>query len=350
MDDYRVVDADVDRSCEAVVRVWGRSIGWPDRPAEMYQRYYQQDLVERPRLKLLCHVPSGQVVGTMGVSPRRVMWHRREIKAGTISHFCVAREHRKVRPAMLLFKEVVDACRGHCELVYGMPRTDGAIAFCRLVHLRPVSFVQRRIRVLRHGHYLERFLPRPLAGVAGGIVDATAAARHVTHGRSDMLAADWADRVDPRMAALWEMAHAGDGWNAVRDEALLRWRFDHLLAVRRRYLLLSDKGARDRLVAWFACDTSSFDPEVLVVQDFWSGQGLEPIDRRMVRALCREAHALGFAGVETHLAAPDACHLPWRAEGFVERNRFPVFMHWLDPARNGDGEGSFHMTEFDNDG
>lgn len=350
MDDYRVVEANIDDACEIAVEVWGRSIGWPDRPADMYRRYYQQDLVERSRLLLLQHVPSGRIVGTVGASPRRVMWQHRELKAAVFSHLCVVGEHRKVRPAMLLLKGAGDACRRDCDLVYAVPRTRQAVAFCKLMHVRPVSHVRRSVRVLRFGHYLGRRLPEWVTGAAGGVVDAAFSARDALRGGSKDFIATWVDRIDPRMAALWRDTGVDDGWNGVRDEAFLRWRFDHLLSFQRRYLLLSEKGGGGALVAWFACDTSGFDSGVLVVQDFWSAHGSGPIDRAMVRVLCREVRALGFAGVELRLGAPDACHAPWHAEGFIDRNQHPIFVFWFDADASRADDAAYRITDLDNDG
>lgn len=348
--DYQVTEADVDTACEVAIGVWGRSIGWPDRPADMYRRYYRQDMVERPRLLLLHHLPSGRVVGTLGLSPRRVRWRHREFKAAVLSHLCVVGEHRKVRPAVLLFKGAFDACRGNYDLGYAIPRTQQSVAFCKLLHMRPVCQVRRSVRVLRHGHYLGRLLPGPLAAAAGSATDVLSMASDALRSRGEEFVATWVDRVDPRMEALWSETGVDAGWNAVRDEAFLRWRFDHLLSFQRRYLLLSRMGGGSSLVAWFACDTSGFDSAVLVVQDFWSVRGSGAIDRAMVRVLCREVRSLGFAGVELRLAAPDACHAPWHAEGFMDRNQHPMYLHWLDPDNAGLGENSFHVTDLDNDG
>lgn len=350
--DYEVVDGDVTTACADVVRVWGNTVGWPGRQEEGYRSYYLDPSVERPLLKLLRHVPSNRIVGTVGISPRRVMWRGREIRAGVFSHLCVEKAHRKIRPAKLLIAVAVDACRRRFDLAYGMPRTDEANAFMRLLGTlgwRLACSGSRRVRVLRYTKYVGRLLPRPLAIVAGRCLDAAMGMRDAVRGRADRVVAQWTERVDPRMAALWRAVAPGDGWVAVRDEAMLRWRFDGLVSFRRGYLLVSD--ANDGLlVAWFACDANPSDPEILVVEDFWSRQGANAIDPQAIRVLCREVRSRGYCAVEMRLAASDSCFASWRAEGFAKRNGGDTYVCWLNREVQGDGVGPYYFTEFDNDG
>lgn len=352
--DYEVVDGDLATACGDVVRVWGNSIGWPGRQEEGYRSYYLDPSVERPFLKLLWHAPTKRVVGTLGVCPRRVMWRGREIRAAVFSHLCVEKEHRKVRPAKLLVAAAIDACRGGFDLAYGMPRTPESNAFMQLLRSmgwRRACTGSRRVRILRHAKYVGRLLPRPLAALVGAGLDAAMDVRDVLRRRRDCIAVQWADRVDPGMPALWRATLPGDGWVSVRDEATMRWRFDKLISFRRRYLLLRQSGGRDDgLDAWFACDDNPSDREILVVEDFWSRQGVGALDRRYIRALCRETRALGYSAIEMRLAAPDDCFASWHAEGFVERNTADTYVCWLNRQVQGDGGEPYYVTEFDNDG
>jgi hypothetical protein len=351
MPDYEVIDADLARVCDEVTAVWGNTIGWPGRQDEMYRGYYLQYPGARPILKLLRYVPSGEIVGVLGIGPRSVRWNGRQIRAGVFSHLCVRQDHRKVQPPMLLVKAAVDACRGSCDVVYGMPRTAKAIAFSKLIGLSWMCDVSRCVRILRHGHYIKRVLPKPLADLAGGTLDAMVATRDARFGRKhSAFVAEWVTHADERMEVLWrETAETAQAWSAMRDIAMLHWRFDTLPAYQRRYLLLSDH-ATGRLVAWFACDTNGHDEAILMVQDFWGVGTSGSVDRAAVRTLCREARALGFAAVEMRLSGPDAVMWPWRQERFTERNRYPVIGHWLNTDLASTLAAGFRMTELDNDG
>ncbi len=205
VDGYEVIDADLETGCDTAVAVWGGSIGWPDRPVEMYRRCYLECPLGKPELKFLRHVPSDRIVGTLGVIPRRVLWNGKEIRVGVLSHFCVVADHRKIRPAQLLLKAVSDACRGRYDVVYGMPATPHSVAFGgKLARADIACTISRRVKVLRYAKYLARFLPRPLAGAIGRIADAAQQTGDVLlHRRSIAIRAKWVDGVDPRMAELW---------------------------------------------------------------------------------------------------------------------------------------------------
>lgn len=346
--DYEVVDADLHRACDDAVRVWGTTIGWPERQRVMYERYYLEYPGPAPMLKLLRHIPTGEVVGTVGIGTRRVLWNGKEIRAGVASHLCVDERHRKHVPAALLAKATLAACMGRFNVLYGMPSTPVAQAFARQLGFPGVGEQVRRVKVLRYAKYLARRLPSVLASVAGAAVDGAKQLRGMSR-RDDSLTAHWVDQSDARMASLWASAPMPNGWNAVRDEAMLRWRFDRLPSARRRYLLLAE-GTSDVLRAWFACDTNFFDPDILVVNDFWCASGPAAIEPAMIRSLCREARAAGFSALESRLVAPDDVAAPWVREGFVERNRFPIFMLWVDRELAVTAPGALHITDFDNDG
>lgn len=354
VDDYEVVDADLSHACDEAVAVWATTIGWPGRQEEMFRRYYLEYPDGQPELKFLRHVPTGKVVGTLGVGPRRVAWKGREIRAGMLSHFCVVAEHRKMRPPMFLFKSVIDACRGRYDALYAMPGTQEsaphAIALQRMAVAGVTThFKCRRLKVLRSAGYAARVLPKPLAMAAGAIVDSGLRFRDLLRGGTGSVASRWADAVEPCMAELWKSTVRGDAWGASRDFAMLRWRFDRLPSHRRRHLLVNEPHGGP-LLAWFACDDSHFDDNILVVQDYWLAGGTEAIDRAAIRALCRETLRLGYAAIEMRIAAPDPVAAPWAGEGFTERGREPIPVFWLNQAVSGGTGGAVHITEFDNDG
>lgn len=351
--EYQVVCGDLAASREDVTRVWGNTVGWPGNQDAGYRTYYLDGEVDAPDLILLRHVPSGGIVGTLGVSPRTVLWNGREVRAGTLSHLCVEPEHRRIRPAKLLMAGVVDACAGRYDVLYAMPRTPESMALARLLVRamdgRLVCEQTRRVRVLRYANYVRRILPRVPAIMLGGLLDVASDMRGAWRGRKDKLRAEWTTKFDPRMAALWRRSAGGDGWVAARDEQTLRWRFDRMVSRQRSYLLLSTPGS-GHLSAWFACDVNPYDPTILVVQDFWHGGGVSAIAASAVRTLCRETRRLGFAAVEIRLAAPEPTFAPWTREGFVERNRAPVYMRWLCAGAGGEHDGPYCITDLDNDG
>lgn len=351
--DYEVIDANLEQACADAIGVWRTTIGWPGQQEEVFRRHYLEYPFGKPELKFLRHVSTGAVVGTLGIGPRRVFWKGREIRVGMLSHFCVVAEHRKARPPMLLFKSTIDACRGRFDALYAIPGTPESaphtMALQRMAAAGvTTSFRVRRVKVLRSAGYAARFLPKPFADIAGAVIDLGVDARDILRGGVGSVRAEWVESVSPCMAELWESTPRGDGWCAARDVATLRWRFDRLLSCNRRYLLVSD--ATGNLLAWFACDDNYFQPGILDVQDFWSIGGPDAINRVVIRVLYRAAKRLGFVAVGVRLVAPKAAEEPWAREGFVERNRDPVPIFWLNPDVAGGTDGPLHITEFDNDG
>ena len=355
--DYEVVDADLGRACADALGVWRTTIGWPGRQEDVFRHFYLGHPGAQPALKFLRYLPTGQVVGTLGVSPRRVSWHGREIRAGMLSHFCVLPEHRKMRPPMFLFKSTIDACRGRYDALYAIPGTQesaphamalGRIAAAGLT----TAFKIRRVKVLRSARYAARFLPRPLAHATGAVIDVGLRVRNGLRADGRRVETHWVDSATAEMAALWQATPWDERWCATRDFETLRWRFDLLPSFRRRYLLVREAGAPERegLLAWFACADNYHDRDSLVVQDFWSKGGPEGIARAAIRALCRAARQAGYAAVEMRMAAPPGVATAWVREGFAERNRSPVPIFWLDFDVAGGTEGPLHITELDNDG
>jgi hypothetical protein len=347
---YVVIDADLEHDGDAAVAVWQGNIGWYNRLPEMYRAFYLDSPHGRPILKLLRHQPSQTIVGTFGAGPRRILWRGREIRAAVLSHLCVMREHRSVKPAAMLQRAVVDACRDRFDVVYGLPSHMGA-ALGRLTGRKVGGQLIRHVKILRYQHYVGRFLPRPLAWLGGNLIDLACAARARLRRPRKKLAphVEWADAVDPRMGPLWQQSPHGEGWTSIRDTPTLRWRFDRLPSTRRRYLLLSPN-AGGALSAWFACDTNVRDPRMLAVNDFCSIDGVPAIDRSAIRALCRAARREGFHAIELRFTGSAAIHASWTAEGFVERSRQPLVVIWLNPELAGELEHALHITDIDNDG
>lgn len=262
-----------------------------------------------------------------------------------------------MRPPMFLLASTIDACKGRYDVLYAMPGTQESMPRVMTLERKAAAGVRtafkiRRVKVLRSARYAARILPKPLAGVAGAIIDAGLRVRDALRVGGGRVEARWIDRASPDMAALWQATPRHDGWCAVRDFEMLRWRFDLVPSYRRRYLLVGEAGAAegDGLLAWFACADNYYDRDSLVVQDFWAKGGPGEMKRAAIRALCKAARQAGYAAVEMRMVAPDDMATAWIREGFMERNRNPVPILWLNPDVAGGTEGSLHITELDSDG
>ncbi|MEO7068165.1 MAG: hypothetical protein ABI114_14735 [Rhodanobacter sp.] len=347
---YTVLEANLERDCAVAAGIWDGILGWTGRFPEMYQAFYIDCPNGQPLLEFLRHNPSQSLVGTLGLGPRRILWQGREIRAGVLAHLCVTPAHRSVKPALLLLRSIAQAGQGHFDVLYGLPSAKGA-ALSKLAGGKVCGQLIRRTKVLRHGNYIGRFLPRPIAVAAGRIIDlafrAIDFARHLSdHVRPFV---EWVDTVDPRMGELWEKTPHTDGWITIRDTATLRWRFDRLPSTKRRYLLLGSVPGQS-LSAWFACDTNPRDASILTINDFWSTDGVNAIDPIAIRVLCRAARKEGFHALELRFTGSDQAHSSWISEGFVQRGSQPFYVHWLNQELAGDLPVKLHITDIDNDG
>lgn len=351
---YRICDGQhgVGDPRGAAIAAWRGSLG--DDDALLGARYDAMCLHSpfgRPVLRFVEHVDDG-IVGLLALAPRRMRAGGRELLAGVLSHLAIHPRHRSLGPALMLLESVLAAAEQHFDLVYGIPNaSQGANAALRRAGLRPLAGMERSVRIVRHGHYLARRLPRLLAmpaRVAGLAVDGwdaiMAAWRRLAGPR---MRARWADRLEPAMDEVWSGAREHPALTAVRDETMLRWRFDQGVGMRIRYLLVEDETGR--VQAWFACGTEPLWPHILEVHDFWSMDACDGISPAPLRVLLREARRQGYAAVGLRAAVGAGAAAPWRACGFRPRGEQQVVVRWIDPGLAADPP-PLHLTYIDQDG
>jgi len=349
-DRYETVEGHLERDRDTVIGLWRGQIGWRDQLDRMYDVFYLGCPFGQPRLQLLRHRASGEIVGTVGVGPRPMLWQGRERLAGVASHFVVLPTHRSLKPATLLARAMAATCLEHFAFGYAMTNARGG-AVCKRAGFAVPAQLSRHVRVLRYREYMTRVLPGPLGRAGGALLDAAlAVSRHLPLPRSRAaLHVAWMDAVDPRMQALWEQSEHGEGLCTVRSTQILEWRFLGLPAVRRRFLLVAPASGAP-LLAWFACETNVRAPGLMTVTDAWFAGGVRTADRRAIRELCRMGYAAGYDAIELRLTAARPVLDAWHAEGFVTRGRQPFFVHGMDARRDGDVGIGLHITDIEQDG
>jgi hypothetical protein len=336
----RAGDAKADR--DVVIDIWRGHLGHEARLAPKYDWFYLGCPWGAPEVQLLRHQPSESWVGVAAAGPRRMVWRGRELSAGVLVDLAVTTEHRSLGPALTLQKALLAAGRARFDLLYGFPNPKAAAVFKR-VGYAPFGEIVRYVRVLRHRKHVEKVLPgrvpRLAALPAGLLLDALPVLRAIPALRR--LSTCWRASVDPRMDRLWASSDHGDAPIAIRDTTFLSWRFDRGAVARTEYLLVSERGSPD-LRAWFACEADAAG--VLHVRDFWSSDAARGIDRAVVDALLLAASLRGHASVSFEYAGPSERLAGFRAAGFGERSRRPVFGRWSE------GEGApLHLTAADED-
>lgn len=347
---YETVEGHLERDRDTVIGLWRGHVGWQDQLERMYDVFYLNCPFGRPRLRLLRHRASGDIVGTIGAGPRPMLLRGREARVGVISHFTVLPKHRSLRPAMELARAMTRASLDQFEFVYGMTNARGN-AVCRRAGFAVPGELLRHVKPLRYRSYIPRLMPGPCGRFGGLMLDGVLAASRRIHlpGKRPSLHVAWTDTIDPRMQALWEQSEHGDCLSTVRTTEMLRWRFLGLPAIRRRFLLVAPAVGRP-LLAWFACETNVRSPEFMTVTDAWFEGGVCDADRRAIRELSRKGYEAGYEAIEIRLTATAAVLDAWRAEGFVTRGKQPVFTFGTDLQPQGEVAPRIHFTDIEQDG
>ncbi|MGB3270137.1 MAG: hypothetical protein WBA65_09335 [Rhodanobacter sp.] len=349
-DRYETIEGHLERDRDTVIGLWRGNIGWQDQLDRMYDVFYLDCPYQKPLLRLLRHRASHEIVGTVGMGARAVLWRGNELVVGCASHFVVRREHRSLKPAVALLRSLLEASLQHFPFVYGMTNDRGG-AVCKRADLAVPTQLQRHVKPLRYRDYATRLLPGPLGRLSGRLLDgALAAGRQLgTPLRRTGLHAHWSDTIDARMQQMWERSERGDGFSTVRTTSMLRWRFLDLPAIDRRFLLVAPAPGAP-LLAWFVCETNVRTPRFMTVTDAWFAGGAHCADRRAIRELCRMGYAAGYDAIEMRLTAASAAIDAWRAEGFRTRGQQPFFVHGLDQASTDDLGATAHITDIEQDG
>lgn len=340
---YDVFAADLVRDRAQALSIWHGNLGDDERMPSKYDWFYLDGPHGQPgpaTLAILRHRDSDARVGAVGAGPRRMLWRGAPVTAGLMVDFAVVAGHRSLGPALILQREAMALALAQADLLYALPNERAAPVYQRAGY-RHAGDLVRHARVLRHGGYLARHLPRPLAACAGALLDL--ADRLRLRLRSRPLRAEWTDAASDEMDRLWADSAHGEGLVTIRDAAYLRWRFDRNPLAGTRYLLLRDDDGS--LLAWFACRR---EDAALVVDDYWATDAIAGIARARVDALLVEARRLGCAAVWIELAGATARTRAWRANGFRPRSARPLFLFSADMAPQ-PGADDLFLTGADED-
>ena len=339
---YHVEHGDIDRDRDAILALWRGNLGDDARMRLKYEWFYAQCPFGTPSVCLLRTASVPDPVGVASAGPRRMQTAAGAIDAGVLVDLTVSAEHRSLGPAMTLQSALADAGAQRFGLLYGFPNPKAAPVFKRIGYAK-LGEIVRHARVLRHARYLTRRLPRPLAAMAGALVDLAVRLRDAWRAHGDpRLHVCWTDSADTRFDSLWQRAAPASGCFAIRDQAFARWRFDDCPMEKTRYLLLS--GADGALQAWFACQVRDV---TLHVRDFWSIDAATGVKRPHVDALLRAARRLGHESVSVEIAGRVDRLAGWRGAGFSARGQRPVFGKWT--SANAPADQELYLTSADED-
>jgi GNAT superfamily N-acetyltransferase len=335
---YSVHEGDVERDRDAVLAIWQGNLGRHDRMSAKYDWFYRDSPLGPPLLLLLRHDASGEWVGVASAGPRAMLLRGRQVVAGVLVDLAVVPAHRSLGPAMTLQQALIDAGRRRFDLLYGFPNPKAAAVFKRVGYAALGEMV-RHARVLRHAPYLARTMPRWIAAPGGGVLDLIdrLRARARQRGRKG----EWSDQVPDAVDTLWAGSDHGQGLVSVRAADFVHWRFDRSPLIDVRYLTVRDRSGV--MLAWFACQAVD---RTLHVRDAWSIAGVTGPGPDVLATLAAAARADGMESISMELLSHSRSCTAWRAGGFVERERRPVYGLLPDGVVP---DGDFYLTSADED-
>lgn len=341
MSNYTVELADAGRDRDTVLSIWHGNLGLDEAMPAKYDWFYRACPDGEPLLLKLVHTDSATAVGTLAAGRRRMLWSGQPVVAGLLVDLTVDPAHRTLGPALKLQRDMKSLAAPSMPLLYLFPNAASAPVYQRAGY-QQIGRIIRHARILRHGGYLAKHLPRPLAALVGTCLDFVDRLR--MRSKPDARRTRWSDTVVDEMDGLWTRSPHGERLLAIRDTTYLRWRFDACPLGGTRFLLLHD--AEGRLDAWFACHVNPAN--CLVVQDFWSIDAATGIAADRVAPLVAAARAAGHDAVWFEFAGPDALMAGWKACGFIARTSRPVF-GIVPGAAKGDLTPRLHLTTADED-
>ena len=226
---YRVGRHDASAVGNILLRIWSANLTPRANPRDKLQWYQDAPAGSTTVFLLECDTPggAGTYVGSGGLRLREFTRGKGRLKAALFADLAVQKEHRTVRPVLILQRAIREYTRQHFHFAYGFPNRS-AVGVYRRLGYHDLGLFPVYVRVLRHAFYLRRRLKiAALAGVAGAVLDGLfALPRFIRPGGSPAsLKLEWLRDVDERFDALGE--ECGRQWPLLgeRGAQFLRWRF-----------------------------------------------------------------------------------------------------------------------------
>ena len=296
MADYVVRPGNARRDGEAVVALWTRNLRSHDAHThrQKFEWYYERNPIGPGRFWVLEHDAGGPVVGVAGLGLRRLRMGDRTLTAGLASDFAVDKEHRSLRPAMLLARAVAASIDNGLDFIYGLPNSQSVGVFKRIGY-NTDGKLRRYVKVLRVERFLRRRVRRPLVrkGLAGIIDSAIRVVSTETWQPVGGRMVREIPSIDDRFDLLWSRAAMGRRAVMERGGAYLKWRYqDCPLA---KYTFLTLAAPNDRELLGYAVCLVRNDGQALIV-DLFGGTSAETRDS-LIAGIIRWARARGLASV-----------------------------------------------------
>jgi hypothetical protein len=198
------------------------------------------------------------------------------------------------------------------EVLYGFPNHGAAPVLARIGY-KTVGVASMWFRPLRASGKLREYVPRPLAWVAGLVVDSAYRFHEILLHlfRKRGFAASLCDKPDASFQELWERGKGLHPIAGERTPGYLNWRYTQHPIERCGFFCLRERRG-DRLRAYVAYGV--LEGKVNVLDVFWDSRDvLGPLFLEFVRHM----RALGHAGISVCHAGDSEVVRPLRRLGFI---------------------------------
>jgi hypothetical protein len=232
MPEYVVEIANLDSAIDSYVELSEANL--PESASNRrsrYQWYYRDNPEGRGNFFLLsCEnddQQKSQIVGCVGLAPRRLRYQGEWLRAGLSADFAVNRAHRTVRPALTLQRAADTFGRSHYDLMYGFPNAAAVGVFVR-VGYKVIGYMGRWVKGLRFGPLVHRRVPMwPVSAGAGVVLDTVERAREWIKIKQipSFLRFEWIGDFDARFDRFWNRSPPVSGLSGHRSREWMRWRF-----------------------------------------------------------------------------------------------------------------------------
>jgi len=338
---YSVTVADLNADRASVVALWQINPLQPELADAKYQWFYLDNPNGPTRQLLLRHESQPEPVGATGMVTRQFLARGVPLSAGMLTDLFVQAEHRSLFPALMLQKRLRQLGLEAHELLYGYPN-DKSLLIVRRLGYKQFGELTKFVCLLRHGDYLQRWLPRGPSRVLGAIADRLLPLAFRPHRL--LLASwrgEWLDGVDERFDTLWEHARHADGIIGVRDRRFLSWRFFARPSHRYRVFALS-ASASDEIAGYAVCEGLG---DTLHIRDLLVAPQIAGALRVLLHLLVQQARRQTWARLSFECFGNEVLHRTLRAGGLFERGKTPLVAVWRPDASTAELE--WYLTAAD---
>jgi hypothetical protein len=223
MPDYAVVSADLEKDRQVIIDLWRRNLADIGYLEEKYDWHFLNNPYGPGQIWIL--QVDGQPIGTTSLGMRPLKIRDTVTTAGVACDLAVNKEHRFLKPALMLQRALLSSAHDGVRILYGVPNPGGA-SVMKYVGYREFCCVHRYAKVLRFSHYLHKFGKfGAMVPFVARIADQGFAALQSFGRRKDRRLTQVLPCFDERFDELWSRLSSEHLALTVRDRRFLKWRY-----------------------------------------------------------------------------------------------------------------------------